>query len=141
MAKRSAGLLVFRVVADVVEVFLVHPGGPLWTKKDKGSWTIPKGKIKQKSGKVVSTWAIQGDCDTAKLTSNTCVLEWPPRSGVQIEIPEVDRGQWFTLDKARKYIREEQEDAGQAVCRRFLPVELDRFLRFILAASGQWWMQ
>ena len=44
MAKRSAGLLMFRVVEDEVEVFLVHPGGPLWAKKDKGSWTIPKGE-------------------------------------------------------------------------------------------------
>jgi predicted NUDIX family NTP pyrophosphohydrolase len=142
MAKRSAGLLMFRVVKDQVEVFLVHPGGPLWAKKDKGSWTIPKGeyepdedplvaarrefeeetglraagkflelgKIKQKSGKVVSAWAFQGDCDPSKLASNTCVIEWPPRSGIQIEIPEVDRGRWFTIDQARKYIREEQEE-------------------------------
>ena len=148
MAKRSAGLLMFRVVEDEVEVFLVHPGGPIWAKKDKGSWTIPKGeyepdedplvaarrefeeetgfraagkflelrKIKQKSGKVVSAWAFQGDCDPDKLTSNTCVIEWPPRSGIQIEIPEVDRGRWFTLDKARKYIREEQEDLLDRLC-------------------------
>src|ERR1700733_2784319 len=127
MAKRSAGLLMFRVVEDEVEVFLVHPGGPIWAKKDKGSRTIPKGeyepdedplvaarrefeeetgfraagkflelgKSKQKSGKVVSAWAFQGDCDPDKLTSNTCVIEWPPRSGIQIEIPEVDRGRWF----------------------------------------------
>src|SRR5665213_1923923 len=42
--KRSAGLLMYRRRADRVEVFLVHPGGPYWTKKNEGSWTIPKGE-------------------------------------------------------------------------------------------------
>jgi len=43
--KQSAGLLLFRVVASHLEVLLVHPGGPLWAKKDDGSWSIPKGEI------------------------------------------------------------------------------------------------
>lgn len=45
MAKTSAGLLLFRRKADRVEVLLVHPGGPLWAKKDEGAWSIPKGEI------------------------------------------------------------------------------------------------
>jgi predicted NUDIX family NTP pyrophosphohydrolase len=45
MAKRSAGLLLFREVAGEIEVFLVHPGGPFWAKKDDGAWSIPKGEI------------------------------------------------------------------------------------------------
>jgi len=45
MAKQSAGLLVYRRRAEAVEVFLVHPGGPLWAKKDEGAWSIPKGEI------------------------------------------------------------------------------------------------
>ena len=45
MPKKSAGLLLFRVVASHLEVLLVHPGGPLWAKKDDGSWSIPKGEI------------------------------------------------------------------------------------------------
>jgi predicted NUDIX family NTP pyrophosphohydrolase len=45
MAKKSAGLLLFRKVDDSVEVFLVHPGGPFWAKKDDGAWSIPKGEI------------------------------------------------------------------------------------------------
>ena len=45
MPKQSAGLLLFRVVASHLEVLLVHPGGPLWAKKDDGSWSIPKGEI------------------------------------------------------------------------------------------------
>ena len=45
MAKKSAGLLLYRNVSGVVEVFLVHPGGPFWARKDDAAWTIPKGEI------------------------------------------------------------------------------------------------
>jgi predicted NUDIX family NTP pyrophosphohydrolase len=45
MAKKSAGLLLYRKVDDSVEVFLVHPGGPFWAKKDEGAWSIPKGEL------------------------------------------------------------------------------------------------
>jgi len=45
MATKSAGVLVFRKAASGVEIFLAHPGGPFWTKKDDGAWTIPKGEI------------------------------------------------------------------------------------------------
>src|SRR5262245_21676007 len=46
MPKKSAGLLVFRSVASgALEVFLVHPGGPFWARKDDGSWSIPKGEF------------------------------------------------------------------------------------------------
>jgi predicted NUDIX family NTP pyrophosphohydrolase len=45
MARTSAGLLLFRGKGHRVEVLLVHPGGPLWTKKDEGAWSIPKGEI------------------------------------------------------------------------------------------------
>lgn len=45
MAKRSAGLLVYRGLAAGLEVLLVHPGGPFWAKKDDGAWFIPKGEI------------------------------------------------------------------------------------------------
>jgi predicted NUDIX family NTP pyrophosphohydrolase len=44
MPKRSAGLLMYRRRGSSVEVFLVHPGGPFWAKKDLASWTIPKGE-------------------------------------------------------------------------------------------------
>ena len=43
MPKRSAGILAHRRSPATVEVFLVHPGGPFWTKKDEGAWSIPKG--------------------------------------------------------------------------------------------------
>lgn len=45
MPKRSAGLLVYKVEAGAVRVFLVHPGGPFWRNKDAGAWTIPKGEV------------------------------------------------------------------------------------------------
>ena len=47
MPKQSAGLLLFRVVAGSLEVLLVHPGGPVWAKKDDGSWSIPKGEFSE----------------------------------------------------------------------------------------------
>lgn len=45
MPKQSAGLLVYRVRGSGLEVFLVHPGGPFWAKKDAGAWSIPKGEF------------------------------------------------------------------------------------------------
>jgi predicted NUDIX family NTP pyrophosphohydrolase len=66
------------------------------------------GSVRQKSGKTTHVWAFDGDCDPARLVSNTCSIVWPPRSGQEITIPEVDRGGWFTLDDAYSLIREEQ---------------------------------
>jgi predicted NUDIX family NTP pyrophosphohydrolase len=138
--KQIAGLLLFRGTEDAYEVFLVHPGGPYWSKKDEGTWTLPKGEyedgedalaaaqrefqeetgfiagapflelgsVHQKSGKVVLAWAFEGDCDPAELVSNTCEVEWPPRSKRRIVIPEVDRGAWFSPTGAAISIREEQ---------------------------------
>ncbi|MGO8955045.1 MAG: NUDIX domain-containing protein [Rhodomicrobium sp.] len=59
------------------------------------------GDIVQKSGKVVTAWACQGDLDPAALTSSLCEIEWPRGSGKRLSIPEVDRAEWFTLDEAR----------------------------------------
>jgi predicted NUDIX family NTP pyrophosphohydrolase len=141
MPKRSAGLLMYRRRHGLVEVFLVHPGGPFWAKKDLGAWSICKGEyveselpleaakrefqeetgftaqgtfhelgvVQQASGKVVSAWAFEGDCDPGKLISNRCQVEWPPRSGRMIEIPEVDRGGWFSVEAARARILKAQE--------------------------------
>ena len=123
-----------------LEVFLVHPGGPFYAKKDIGIWTIPKGEydsteppleaaqrefleetgftphppfyplgqIKQAGGKLVTAWAFAGDCNPTDLVSNTCHIEWPPRSGRKLEFPEVDRGRWFTIPEATQYIKTTQ---------------------------------
>ena len=65
---------------------------------------LPLTPIKQKSGKIIQVWALEGEIDPAVITSNTFSLEWPPRSGRQQEFPEVDRAGWFPLDQAREKI-------------------------------------
>jgi predicted NUDIX family NTP pyrophosphohydrolase len=68
------------------------------------------GEVRQKIGKLVTAWAFEGDCDPAQLQSNTCEIEWPPKSGKRLQIPEVDRGRWFTMDEAHRYIRQELDE-------------------------------
>jgi predicted NUDIX family NTP pyrophosphohydrolase len=65
---------------------------------------IELGSVRQKGGKVVHCWGAEGDFDPAQLGSNTFSIEWPPRSGVQREFPEVDRAEWFGPDEARQKI-------------------------------------
>jgi predicted NUDIX family NTP pyrophosphohydrolase len=134
--KRSAALLVYKRTKTEVEVFLVHPGGPFWVKKDLGAWSLPKGEfndgedglsaakrefleevgqkvegsfialtpVKQRGGKVVQAWAVEGDVDAAAVKSNEFEMEWPPRSGRTARFPEVDRGQWFGMAEALRRI-------------------------------------
>lgn len=45
MAKTSAGLILYRMQSGQLEVLLVHPGGPFWSKKDEGAWFVPKGEL------------------------------------------------------------------------------------------------
>jgi predicted NUDIX family NTP pyrophosphohydrolase len=144
-ARWSAGLLLFRWPGDrsaPIEVFLVHPGGPYYARKDAGAWSIPKGegapdeapldvalrefeeetgqpvaacargaaprplgRIRQRGGKVVEAWALEGDWPAgATLVSNTFELEWPSRSGRRQTFPEADRGAFFPLGVAREKI-------------------------------------
>jgi predicted NUDIX family NTP pyrophosphohydrolase len=62
---------------------------------------LPLGDIRQKGGKTVSAWAVEGAFDCAALVSNTFELQWPPRSGKMATFPEVDRAEWFDLRQAR----------------------------------------
>jgi predicted NUDIX family NTP pyrophosphohydrolase len=64
--------------------------------------------ITQKSGKVVHAWAVAGDIDTTQVKSNTITIEWPPRSGKKIQIPEVDRAEFFDLATAKTKINPAQ---------------------------------
>ena len=64
--------------------------------------------MRQKSGKVVQAWALEGDLDAAAIRSNTFEIEWPPRSGRQSTFPEVDRAEWFGLAEARERINPAQ---------------------------------
>lgn len=77
----------------------VRPAGPF----------LPLRPIQQKGGKIVHAWAFQGDCDPAAIRSNTFTLEWPPKSGRQVEFPEIDRAAFFDLAAARVKIKAGQE--------------------------------
>jgi predicted NUDIX family NTP pyrophosphohydrolase len=57
--------------------------------------------VTQRGGKVVSAWGVEADFDPGRLRSNTFTMEWPPRSGLIREFPEVDRAEWLTLEQAR----------------------------------------
>jgi predicted NUDIX family NTP pyrophosphohydrolase len=63
---------------------------------------IDLGEVTLKSGKVVRAWAVEGDLDPALATSNEVEIEWPPRTGERLVIPEVDRVEWFTVPEARR---------------------------------------
>ena len=68
------------------------------------------GRIRQKGGKWVEAFALEGDFDVATLRSNLFELEWPPRSGTRKQFPEIDRAAWFSLDEARGKIRDTQAE-------------------------------
>jgi len=65
---------------------------------------VPLEPLKQPGGKTVHAWALEGDLDPAQLRSNTFQLHWPPKSGKIVEVPEVDRAEWFALDVGREKI-------------------------------------
>jgi predicted NUDIX family NTP pyrophosphohydrolase len=69
---------------------------------------IDLGEIRQRGGKAVRAFALEGDLDPADIESNTVEIEWPPRSGRRLEIPEVDRAEWFTLDAASRKVNPAQ---------------------------------
>lgn len=137
MPKKSAGIILYRKQNKILEVMLVHPGGPFWAKKDVGVWSIPKGEfddeenalfaakrefeeelgkkilskdffelspVKAKSGKTVFAFAAEEDFNTSNIKSNLCWVDWPPRSGKRIEVPEVDKAEWFDIEMAKKKI-------------------------------------
>lgn len=142
MVVHSSGILLFRFNNSKTEVLLVHPGGPFWTNKDEGAWSIPKGvfeknespldaakrefkeetgfeadgdfielgNLTQPSKKVVHAWALEKDLDETKVVSNKFSLEWPRKSGIMSDFPEIDRASWFDVDIAKKKIQK-----GQAV--------------------------
>jgi predicted NUDIX family NTP pyrophosphohydrolase len=138
--RKSAGILLYRLINKEPEVFLVHPGGPFWKSKDNGAWSIPKGEfadnedplsaaqrefeeetgtkpsgdfieltpVKQKAGKMVFAWALEGDIDPAGIVSNTFKQEWPYKSGNWNTYPEVDRACWFTFNEASQKLNTAQ---------------------------------
>ena len=71
---------------------------------------IDLGSIRQRAGKVVDAWAAEGDFDPEALDSNTFEMEWPPKSGREVEFPEVDRAEWFDLEGARRKLLPAQSE-------------------------------
>lgn len=65
---------------------------------------VPLGEVRQRGGKTVTAWAVEGDLDPDTVTPGTFVMEWPPRSGRMREFPELDRVAWFGLERAREVI-------------------------------------
>ncbi|HEX7491292.1 MAG TPA: NUDIX domain-containing protein [Candidatus Limnocylindrales bacterium] len=142
MIRTSAGILLYRTRDGILEVLLIHPGGPFFNKKDLGNWSIPKGEvdaadpdmqgtarrefeeevghpvpdgrlidlgsIRQKSGKTVYAWAVEGDLDTATMSSNFIELDWPPFSGRKKRFPEVDKWVYYGPEEARSHMKETQ---------------------------------
>ncbi len=64
--------------------------------------------IRQRSGKTVSAWAFEGNCDPDSIESNTFQLEWPPRSGRMQDFPEIDRAEFFGVAEAKQKINPAQ---------------------------------
>lgn len=65
---------------------------------------ISLGNLKQPSGKIIHAWALEGEIDVEKISSNTFTLEWPKHSGKIQEFPEVDRGAWYDMETAHRKI-------------------------------------
>ena len=61
---------------------------------------LPLGTVKNKSGKLIYAWALEGELDVASVKSNSFELEWPPKSGKVQKFPEVDRASFFSLSAA-----------------------------------------
>lgn len=77
------------------------------------------GTVRQKAGKVVQAWALEGDLDASTVQSNTFSMQWPPRSGQIQEFPEVDRAEWFSLEDAAQRINPAQALFLQRLRNRF----------------------
>ena len=140
MSINSAGILLYRLRDNAVEVLLAHPGGPFWSGKDLGAWSIPKGQseanedplqaakrefmeetgfevdgqfidlgtIRQPSRKMIHIWALRQDLDADRVQSNEFSMEWPRKSGIIRQFPEIDRAEWFDIETARRKIHKGQ---------------------------------
>jgi predicted NUDIX family NTP pyrophosphohydrolase len=86
---------------------------------------VPLGSVQQKSGKEIHAWACEGNVDASRAVSNKTTIEWPPKSGRRMEIPEVDRCEWVSAEDARTKL-----NPAQAAF-------VDRLETHLAAAPGQ----
>ena len=152
MASRSAGILMYHGSGNDMAVLLVHPGGPYWSKRDLGAWSIPKGeiddgeetenaarrefseelgvpihgqlltlgRIRQRAGKIVYGYALEGNLNVRAIRSNNATSAWPPRSGRTLSFPEIVRADWFAIPLARRKILTSQQpflDRLEKICK------------------------
>lgn len=138
MLKYSAGLLMYKIENNKIFVFLIHPGGPFFKNKDLGNWSIAKGGLeeneskfqaalrefeeetgikidqqntkfldlgftKQKNNKIVYAWAFESKNGEKFKHSNFIKIK-----NISFQFPEVDKGQFFTIEEAQKKIKPEQ---------------------------------
>jgi predicted NUDIX family NTP pyrophosphohydrolase len=68
------------------------------------------GDFKRKDGKTIKAWAVQGDIDAAKISSNSFEMEWPPKSGQKQTFPEIDKAAWLPIQDAAPKLHQ-----GQAI--------------------------
>lgn len=71
---------------------------------------VELGSFTRKDGRAVTAWAVEGNLDVTSITSNTLEIEWPPKSGTMLEIPEIDRAAWVPLQDAPNKLH-----SGQAI--------------------------
>ena len=129
MVKRSAGILVFRRIAGELEVFLVHPGGPFFSRRDKGAWTIPKGECEpgeqpfdtarreflEETGFIIDGEYLE--LGQIRQQGGKYVTAWAIEGDLDPAklksntftlngrtFPEVDRGAWFQIGPAKEAI-------------------------------------
>ena len=71
---------------------------------------IPIKPVRQKGGKLVHAWAVEGEMNITALKSNTFEIQWPPKSGNLKVFPEVDKAQWFSVEEAVIKVSAGQKD-------------------------------
>lgn len=65
---------------------------------------LPLGEVVQPSRKRITAFALEGDLDVGRVASNLCHVQWPPRSGQVVPVPEIDRAEWFPVATAKEKI-------------------------------------
>lgn len=130
MVKLSAGILVYKKINNNLEIFLIHPGGPLYAKRDLGVWSIPKGEykeneealdaakreFKEETGFDVPDGELL-ELAPVKQLSGKVISAWAVEGDLDPselksnnfkmwgrEFPEADRGEWFDIEEAKNKI-------------------------------------